>query len=181
MFELGKVYRRRDLHDEFGGQRQGGIVTPAGRPFIFLITGEGGEDFGYRDEQRPDGSFVYYGEGQEGPMEFVRGNLAVRDHAAAGRDLYIFRKVPPAHLRYLGQYLCAGYELVPEVPDGNDLVEERHRSVPPPLPELSPAGVEPRGNEFLRCLLSPPCEVEHEYNLRLHSSATIAKHFAEWA
>lgn len=120
MFEVGKVYRRRDLHQEFGGQRQGGIVTPAGRPFIFLITGEGGEDFGYRDELRADGSFLYYGEGQEGPMQFVRGNLAVRDHAATGRDLHLFRKVPPAHLRYLGQVVCAGYELVPDVPDVNN-------------------------------------------------------------
>src|SRR4051794_25908067 len=120
MFEVGKVYRRRDLHEEFGGQRQGGIVTPAGRPFIFLVTGEGGEDFGYRDEHRADGSFIYYGEGQEGPMEFVRGNQAVRDHAATGRDLHLFRKVPPAHWRYLGQFLCAGYELVPDVPDVNN-------------------------------------------------------------
>jgi hypothetical protein len=32
MFELGKVYRRKDLHEEFGGQEQGGIVTPG--PFL---------------------------------------------------------------------------------------------------------------------------------------------------
>jgi hypothetical protein len=32
VFELGKVYRRRDLHNEFGGQQQGGIVTSKSTP-----------------------------------------------------------------------------------------------------------------------------------------------------
>lgn len=44
VFEVGKVYRRRSLQEEHGGQRQGGIVTPAGRPVILLIAGEGGRE-----------------------------------------------------------------------------------------------------------------------------------------
>jgi 5-methylcytosine-specific restriction enzyme A len=118
MFELGKVYRRRDLHEEYGGQQQGGIVTPTSTPVILLITGDAGLGFGYNDEARPDGSYIYYGEGQSGPMTFVRGNRAIRDHAADGRDLHLFEKVPPAHLRYRGQFVCAGYDVVPDVPDG---------------------------------------------------------------
>jgi 5-methylcytosine-specific restriction protein A len=121
VFELGKVYRRRDLHDQFGGQRQGGIVTPTSEPLIFLITGDAGLGYGYHDREHEDGTFLYYGEGQRGDMAFVRGNRSVRDHALDGRDLYLFRKVQPAHLRYLGQYVCAGFELVPDVPDVNDL------------------------------------------------------------
>ncbi len=117
MFELGKVYRRRDLHGELGGQRQGGIVTPVSTPIILLITGEAGLGYGYNDEELADGTFVYYGEGQVGPMSFVRGNRAIRDHAAEGRDLHLFEKVPPAHLRYRGQYVCAGYDEVPGAPD----------------------------------------------------------------
>jgi 5-methylcytosine-specific restriction protein A len=65
VFELGKVYRRRDLHAEFGGQEQGGIVTPSRSPFIFLITGEAGLRYGYHDEEHADGTFLLYGEGQE--------------------------------------------------------------------------------------------------------------------
>jgi hypothetical protein len=42
VFSPGQVYRRRDLHETFGGQRQGGISTPAKAPFIFLITGDSG-------------------------------------------------------------------------------------------------------------------------------------------
>jgi 5-methylcytosine-specific restriction protein A len=117
VFELGKVYRRRGLHEQYGGQQQGGIVTPAAHPLIFLITGEGGLGYGYQDEARDDGSFLYFGEGQQGAMEFVRGNRAVRDHAISGRDLHLFEKVPPAHLRYLGQFVCSGYQLVDDVPD----------------------------------------------------------------
>ncbi|HUA12809.1 MAG TPA: HNH endonuclease signature motif containing protein [Solirubrobacteraceae bacterium] len=119
MFELGKVYRRRDLHDEYGGQRQGGIVTPADEPFILLVTGEAGRDYGYEDSELSDGTFIYFGEGQVGDMEFKRGNRAVRDHARDGRDLYLFEKVPTAHLRYRGQYFCAGYETVKHVPDAD--------------------------------------------------------------
>jgi 5-methylcytosine-specific restriction protein A len=120
VFELGKVYRRKDLHERFGGQEQQGIVTPKGQPFIFLVTGEAGLAYGYKDETREDGSFLYYGEGKHGPMEFVRGNRAVRDHAKDGRDLHLFDFVPPAHLRYLGQYVCSGYQLVDDVPDEDD-------------------------------------------------------------
>jgi 5-methylcytosine-specific restriction protein A len=117
VFELGKVYRRRDLRARFGGQPQGGIVTPAIHPLIFLITGKAGLAYGYQDEARPDGSFLYYGEGQRGPMEFVRGNRAIRDHAQNGRDLHLFEQTPPAHLRYLGQFVCSGYRFVDNVPD----------------------------------------------------------------
>ena len=117
MFEVGQLYRRRDLHEQYGGQQQGGIITPAGQPFNFLITGEGGLAYGYADGWDDSGTFRYYGEGQVGDMQFVRGNASIRDHAEAGKDLHLFEKVPPAHLRYLGQMVCAGYELVPDTPD----------------------------------------------------------------
>jgi 5-methylcytosine-specific restriction protein A len=116
-FEIGQIYRRRDVHARYGGQRQGGIVTPVRQPFIFLITGEGGGAHGYADGWDADGTFRYYGEGQVGDMRFVRGNAALRDHAAHGRDILLFEKVPPAHVRYLGQMVCAGYDLVPDSPD----------------------------------------------------------------
>ena len=78
-FEVGQTYnRRQDIHDEFGGQQQGGISTPTA-PFIFLFTGEMGEQYGYEDGWS-DGVFLYVGEGQRGDMEFVRGNKAIRGH-----------------------------------------------------------------------------------------------------
>ena len=36
--QLGREYKRRELHDFYGGQRQGGISTPQKYPYIFIIT-----------------------------------------------------------------------------------------------------------------------------------------------
>jgi len=48
MFVPGELYRRRDLHERFGGQRQGGISTPSAQHFIMLFAGEQGEHYGYQ-------------------------------------------------------------------------------------------------------------------------------------
>jgi 5-methylcytosine-specific restriction enzyme A len=58
-FEPGKLYnRRRDIHEIYGGQQQGGICTPQGTPFTFLFTGEAGAQFGYSDGPQEDGTFA---------------------------------------------------------------------------------------------------------------------------
>ena len=64
MFIQGHVYRRSELHDRYGGQRQGGISTPSQHQFILLFTGESGEQHGYADDWSADGLFFYTGEGQ---------------------------------------------------------------------------------------------------------------------
>src|ERR1035438_6012023 len=90
-FEIGRIYQRqRDIHEKCKGQEQGGISTPAGAPFIFLFTGDTGQQYGYEDKLTDDGVFLYTGEGQTGDMEFVKGNKAIRDHAADGKDLLLF-------------------------------------------------------------------------------------------
>jgi len=45
----GSAYRRSDLHDALGGQRQGGISTPARYPVILLFSSHRGAEFGYED------------------------------------------------------------------------------------------------------------------------------------
>ena len=111
-FEPGRIYNRvRDIHDVYGGQRQGGISTPKSAPLIFLFTGETGDQYGYSDGPRDDGIFAYTGEGQVGDMEFVRGNLAVRDHISNGRDLLLFEKLrQPGSYRFVGYFACDGHE-----------------------------------------------------------------------
>jgi 5-methylcytosine-specific restriction protein A len=118
MFEIDRVYRRQDLHSKYLGQEQGGISTPRDHPLIFLFTGSAGERHGYTDAWEEDGKvFRYYGEGQQGDMQFVRGNSAIRDHAESGKDLHLFRADHQGHATYLGQFVCAGYVLEPKVPD----------------------------------------------------------------
>src|SRR4051812_25124871 len=107
---VGSVYRRRDLHDRFGGQRQGGIATPTDHPVLLLFTGHSGSQHGY-DDGWADGVFCYFGEGQKGDMEFARGNRAIRDHAAEGKDLLVFEMLGKGEgVRFVGAFLCDSWE-----------------------------------------------------------------------
>jgi 5-methylcytosine-specific restriction protein A len=115
-----KLYhRQRDIHAVFGGQEQGGMMTPAEHNLIFLVTGSSGQQHGYADHWSDDGTtFFYYGEGQLGDMRFIKANLALRDHSINGEDVHLFEEVPTqrGYLRYRGQMSCTGYEWV-DAPD----------------------------------------------------------------
>lgn len=109
-FELEKLYsRRKDIHEKFGGQQQGGISTPANAPYIFLFTSEAGEQHGYHDGYDENGLFIYTGEGQVGPMQFLRGNRAIRDHINDGKELLLFASTKKSGIyRFKGTFVCAG-------------------------------------------------------------------------
>jgi 5-methylcytosine-specific restriction protein A len=119
VFVQGQIYRRRDLHNRFGGQQQGGISTPTSARIILLFTGQAGEQYGYRDDWTNDGIFLYTGEGQRGDMQFVRGNLAIRDHVETGKDLHLFEYAAGTQkglVRYVDQMVCTG-STVRDAPD----------------------------------------------------------------
>jgi 5-methylcytosine-specific restriction protein A len=112
MLVQGEVYRRRDLHKQFGGQQQGGISTPGRHRVVLLFTGEAGEQYGYRDGWSNGGIFLYTGEGQHGDMRFSRGNVAIRDHPQQGRDLHLFEYIKgdrKGFVRYIDQMVCTGF------------------------------------------------------------------------
>ena len=109
MFVLGQSYRRREIHETYGGQRQGGISTPAQHPLILLFTGDSGEQYGYHDGWQSNGLFYYTGEGQTGDMQMVRGNAAILQHAENGKDLLLFSQAPVrSFVKYEGQFVCIG-------------------------------------------------------------------------
>ena len=109
MFTKGKEYRRSDIHNLYGGQRQGGISTPADHAMIFLFSSPRGETYGYHDGWTPDGLYLYTGEGQQGDMVFERGNAAINNHLANGKDLHLFERSQQGHVLYVGQMVCQGY------------------------------------------------------------------------
>jgi 5-methylcytosine-specific restriction enzyme A len=111
-FIKGKIYRRSDLHDKYGGSRQSGISPSANYPIIFLFTGKSGTQYGYDDEWE-NGIFQYTGEGQEGDMEFLRGNLAIKDHVRNGKELHVFEQQEKAMVNYIGQMVCIGSHFKP--------------------------------------------------------------------
>jgi 5-methylcytosine-specific restriction protein A len=120
-FEDGKVYNRRaDIHAKFGGQQQGGIITPSAHSLGIIITGEEGLAHGYADRTREDGVFEYFGEGQLGDMVLQRGNLAIASHALDGNSLLLFRKIRKG-LRFVGEMVCEKHhtERAPDR-DGNE-------------------------------------------------------------
>jgi 5-methylcytosine-specific restriction protein A len=108
---VGRTYRRRELHESYGGQWQGGISTPADHPVIFLFAGEAGEKYGYKDDFRDDGTFWYTGEGQIGAMSFIRGNLAILNYKKNGRRLHLFRSLGKGQVLYIGEASLIGHHL----------------------------------------------------------------------
>lgn len=104
--EVGDTVRRREIHAAYGGQEQGGIVTPRSIPDILVITSpESGARHGYDafEGLQEDGSFLYTGEGQYGSQVFARGNLALRDAAETGRPIRLFTKQGTS-VTYVGEF-----------------------------------------------------------------------------
>lgn len=119
-FERGKEYQRKRLHDEYGGQRQGGISTPVEYPIIMLFDTPRGHEYGYRDGFTEDGIYEWTGEGQTGVMELSRGNRAIHNHIEEGKRIHLFKETNPGWVRYIGEMVSVGYFLHEGVDkDGN--------------------------------------------------------------
>ena len=89
-FIPNQLYKRSLIHDEYGGNRQGGISPSAKVPYIFIFSGKSGAQYGYRDGWDNHNIFSYTGEGQEGDMQFIKGNLALKDHINRGKRVFLF-------------------------------------------------------------------------------------------
>ncbi len=141
-FTPGRTYsRREEIHKKYGGQWQSGIATPADQPCIFIFTSGSGEQFGYRDEFKSDGVFWYTGEGQVGDMSMTGGNLALRDHARAGKAIHLFESVATGNVQYVGRFEYLGHH-TEDRPDKNG---DRRKAIVFELGLLgdSPAGSSP--------------------------------------
>jgi tetratricopeptide (TPR) repeat protein len=78
------IYRRSELHERFGGQKQPGISTPAEYPIVLIFTGYAGGQHGY-EVGWAEGVFCYFGEGQLVSATPVSGEpLHVRVGIATG-------------------------------------------------------------------------------------------------
>jgi hypothetical protein len=89
--EPGDRIVRRDLHERWGGRRQGGISPSSKRRRIFLFWSPAvGEQHGYYDEFREDGSFYYTGAGQYGDQQLRDANRVLLNHRRDGRRVHLF-------------------------------------------------------------------------------------------
>ncbi len=118
MFVRGREYRREEIHRQLGGQRSSGIVTPRAAPVVLLFSSPSGRAYGYCDGWSEDGRWYFYtGEGQRGDMRLVRGNRAIAEHRASGRELWVFEFTRPGFYRCLGRMEYEGHTFQPGVPD----------------------------------------------------------------
>jgi len=103
MFAKGQIYRRKDIHDMYGGNRQSGICPSAKTPYIFIFTGFSGHQHGYKDEWLNDDVFSYSGEGQIGDMQFTKGNLALRDHMTLSKRVFLFEYIAKGSVQFVSE------------------------------------------------------------------------------
>ena len=89
---LNSVYRRAQLHNRFGGNRNSGIVPSKREPVVLLFHTEEPTQQFYRDAFDEDGVYWYSGEGTSGDMSWTPANRAIRDHAELGLDLLFFER-----------------------------------------------------------------------------------------
>ena len=113
LFTIGQRYHRQtELHDKFGGNRQSGISPCSKHPIIFLFHSPTGKESGYQDGMDFDNKYNYSGEGSKGDMEFTRGNRAILNHQADGRELHLFKKEKSGLYQYLGQFEYAYHQIL---------------------------------------------------------------------
>jgi 5-methylcytosine-specific restriction enzyme A len=109
-FELGCEYKRSEIHDSLGGNRQRGISASRENPMIFIFSGKEGKAYGYEDGWQDEAVYFYTGEGQVGDQEFKEGNKALLEHIHNGRDVFLFEKDDKKGLyKFEGQLSLVGY------------------------------------------------------------------------
>lgn len=87
----GERIRRVELHDRYGGSRQGGICPSKVTHNVIVFTDpKTGPRYGYVDSWAVDDVFVYTGEGQSGDQEMDHGNKALLEHRQDRRAIRLF-------------------------------------------------------------------------------------------
>jgi 5-methylcytosine-specific restriction protein A len=122
-FIPNQLYKRSLIHDEYGGNRQGGISPSAKVPYIFIFSGKSGAQYGYRDGWDNNNIFTYTGEGQEGDMRFIKGNLAIKEHVNRGKRVFLFEIEGGGMVKFISEmeFYDADYSVTSDR-NGNDRI-----------------------------------------------------------
>jgi 5-methylcytosine-specific restriction protein A len=114
----GDAIKRTDLHDLYGGTRQGGISASTTTPTVLLFTVAGHaiaerksanwshSNHGYRDrwEDSEKRVYLYCGMGQDGDQDPLwSGNRAILHHHSEGRDIRLFTP-NSGTVKYVGRF-----------------------------------------------------------------------------
>lgn len=100
----GDKLLRREVHERYGGRRQGGIgPSTKAKVVLFFTAPDKGHQHGYYDGWDDEGYFHYVGEGQRGDQQLTQGNKAILNHRADGRSLEGFLGEGTS-VTYLGEF-----------------------------------------------------------------------------
>lgn len=116
----GEQIKRTELHERYGGRRQGGISPSKQSANVFLFTDQAqGAIHGYiYDGAHEDGFYHYTGEGQYGDQRMVQGNKSVRDHKMENRALHLF-DAGGGTTTYMGEFEYVDHYLA-DAPETNE-------------------------------------------------------------
>lgn len=95
------VYKRSQIHDQYGGNRQGGIAPSARFPYVFIFSGKSGVQYGYEDGWINPSVFSYTGEGQVGDMQFIKGNRSLKEHINTGKRVFLFEYKQKGYVEFI--------------------------------------------------------------------------------
>ena len=107
-----KDYLRQDLHFNFSGSDQKGIVNLSKHNAIFLINSPKGKNFGYSDGWS-NGKYFLSGEGVEGDQKLTRGNKSLAESINSNKRIFLFEPIrdrkPYTH-RLITELSCIDYD-----------------------------------------------------------------------
>lgn len=92
MFQKNQIYKRSNLHDEYGGNRQRGISNCVNHSFIFIFTNPNSDEQDVYIDEWKNKYFYYSGEGRRGDMTMTGGNKSIRDHKKNKKQIHLFEK-----------------------------------------------------------------------------------------
>ena len=87
------------------------------KSFLFIFSGKSGTQYGYQDWWDNNNIFTYTGEGQIGDMQFIRGNLALKEHHNNGKRVFLFEIEGGGMVKFISEmeFYDADYFETPDI------------------------------------------------------------------
>jgi 5-methylcytosine-specific restriction protein A len=107
---IGNTYKRSELHDVYGGNRQAGITPSKDGSRIFIFSNHSGESHGYQDGW--EGQYYHYtGAGQSGDqdIESNRHNGHVLHHTENNARVNLFTGATSGYWDYVANLVLVDY------------------------------------------------------------------------
>jgi 5-methylcytosine-specific restriction enzyme A len=121
VFAADQTYKRSEIHDKYGGNRQRGICPSSQTDNIFIFSGKSGKQHGYRDGWENKDVFSYTGEGQVGDMKFTEGNLRLRDHLKNNKRVWLFEFERKGYVKFVSEVVLFDVDYFETHDRNNDL------------------------------------------------------------